>query len=156
MSKKFKSHFICYVCVKSYNIYKLHIMHLIQICYMHTYIYIHVYMKVYNILNKILYFYSSLSWIFFSSNWTHFNDLLHKTEYLRVGHLGVAQLVKHLPSARSWFQGPGIQPHVRFPAQRGVCFSLSLCLSALVVLSFSCCLSLSQINKIFKKKSTWG
>ena len=47
---------------------------------------------------------------------------------------------------RSWSQGPGIEPCIRLPAQRGVHFSLSLSLSAPLVLS-----SLSQINKIFKK-----
>ena len=28
---------------------------------------------------------------------------------------------------RSWSQDPGIKPHVEFPVQWGVCFSLSLC-----------------------------
>ena len=38
---------------------------------------------------------------------------------------------------------PGfIQPHFKLPAQQGVCFSLSLCLS-----SCSCSVSLSQMNK---------
>ena len=44
---------------------------------------------------------------------------------------------------RSWSQGSGMEPHIRFPEQ-GACFSLSI----LLVLSHS----LSQINKILKIK----
>ena len=41
----------------------------------------------------------------------------------------VAQSVKHLPSAQVMISGPGIRPHIRLPAQQGVCLSLSICLS---------------------------
>ena len=50
---------------------------------------------------------------------------------------------------RSWSQGPGIRPHIRLPAQEGVCFSSSLCpLPSAPALRHS----LSQINKYLKKK----
>ena len=49
---------------------------------------------------------------------------------------------------RSWSLGPEIKPLVRFLAERGVCFSLSL--SPLPMLCLS--LSLKWINKIFKKQ----
>ena len=55
-------------------------------------------------------------------------------------------LVKHLPLAQVVAQGPEIKSQVGLPAQQGVCFSLSLCPSPLLVLSFS------QINKILKTK----
>ena len=64
----------------------------------------------------------------------------------------VAQLVNHLPSAQvittgSWDRVPdGASCLAR------VCFSLSLCPSHLFVLS----LTLSQINKILKKKNASG
>ena len=51
----------------------------------------------------------------------------------------------------SWSQGPGIKPHVRLPAQGGVCFSLSLCPSSCL---YSPCLSLNWTNKkSLEKKS---
>ena len=43
-------------------------------------------------------------------------------------------------------QGPGIEPHGGLPAQRGACFSLSLCPTLSLVHAHT--LSLSQINKI--------
>ena len=52
----------------------------------------------------------------------------------------VAQLVKHLPLAQSWTRGPGMEPLIRLFAQRGACFSLSLCLPlSACVLSLSVC-----------------
>ena len=47
----------------------------------------------------------------------------------------VPQSVKHLPLAPYLTWGPGIEPCIGLPAQQGVCFSLSPCLSALLVLS---------------------
>ena len=39
---------------------------------------------------------------------------------------------------KSWSQGPGIEPCIRLAAQRGICYSLSLCLPLLLlVLSLS-------------------
>ena len=52
---------------------------------------------------------------------------------------------------RSWTQGPGIKPHVGFPAPWGVGFSLSLCLS-LPLLELSLSFYVKWINKqIFEK-----
>ena len=45
---------------------------------------------------------------------------------------------------RSWSQGPGMETWVGLPAQRGVCFFLSLCPSLCFIFSLS--------NKIFMKK----
>ena len=64
----------------------------------------------------------------------------------------VAQSINRLPSLRSWSPGPGIEPHIGFPAQWGVCFFLSLCPSTHAL---SLARSLSQINKkkyFFEKK----
>ena len=43
---------------------------------------------------------------------------------------------------RSWSQGPGMEPRIGLSAQRGVCFSLSLCLPLCLLV-----ISLCQINK---------
>ena len=51
---------------------------------------------------------------------------------------------------RSWSQSPGIKPCIGPPVQQGSCFSFSLCSISSLVLSHGC--SLSQINKILKKK----
>ena len=48
----------------------------------------------------------------------------------------------------SWSWGPGIEPHVGLPAQRGVNFSLCPRPNSLPLMLF-----LSQINKVFSKKS---
>lgn len=53
---------------------------------------------------------------------------------------------------RSWFQSPGIQPHIRLPAQQGVCFFLSFCPSSPLVSLPPLLHILSQINKILKKE----
>jgi len=66
------------------------------------------------------------------------------------GDACVAGLVKRLPSAQVRSQGPGFEPRVWLPAQRGVCFSL--CPSPGRVLT----LSLSQIKKKREHlNSTW-
>ena len=45
---------------------------------------------------------------------------------------------------RSWSQGPGIEAHIRLPAQKGVCFSLSFYCTPCCVLSLVFSLSLSN------------
>ena len=44
---------------------------------------------------------------------------------------------------RSWSRGPGIEPHSWVSAQRGACFSLSLCCSSPSPSAWLCSLSLS-------------
>ena len=59
---------------------------------------------------------------------------------------GVAQLVKHLPSIRSWSRSPGIKPPIRLPGQWGATSPLPTCPAC--ALSLSLC----QINKQNLKK----
>ena len=47
---------------------------------------------------------------------------------------------------RPGLQGPGIEPHIRLPAQGEACISLSLCLTPRLMFY------LKEINKILKKK----
>ena len=81
------------------------------------------------------------------------NDQNHQSKlslqnYFRGAPVGLSRLSVCL-QLRSCCQGSGIEPRIRLPAQRGTCFSLSLCLPlCLLVLSLSLC----QINKIFFKK----
>ena len=49
----------------------------------------------------------------------------------------VAPSVEHLPSAQAMLLGPVTEPHVRFPAQWGACFSLFPCFFPLLVLFLS-------------------
>ena len=53
---------------------------------------------------------------------------------------------------RSSSQGSGIEPHIKLPAQQGVCFSLSHCPSLIPALVLSFTPSLSNKIFIFVKK----
>ena len=64
----------------------------------------------------------------------------------------VAQLVKCLPSVQACSPGPGMEPHIGLPAQRGVRFSLSLCPSFQLLLSLLFSLTVSQIKALKKKE----
>ena len=66
----------------------------------------------------------------------------------------VAQLVKHLPSDQVMIPWSSDGALLGLPAQRGVCFSLSLSLCPSPKLMLSCFLSLSLkgINKNLKKR----
>ena len=66
--------------------------------------------------------------------------------HLKIPFLGAPWWIRWLNGClwlKSWSQSPGIKPHIRLPAQGGVCFSLWLSPSC----AFSVSPSISQINK---------
>ncbi len=79
----------------------------------------------------ICFFFSFSFWVSLAMVLINFNKLW---SFKKVSFRGAPEWLSWLSvclQLRSWSRGPGIEPHVRLPAQWGVCFSLLLSLCAL-------------------------
>ena len=80
--------------------------------------------------------------------------------YLRVGNEGARTWLSRLSiclQLRSWFQGPGIKPHIRLPAQPESVSSSPFAPPLLAHMhTCTCACTLSQTNKEKSKKKKWG
>ena len=68
-------------------------------------------------------------------------QIIHYIKKVKRQGAWVAQRLSVCLQLRAWSHGPGIEPHIRLPARRGACFSLS---HSPCLCSLSLCLSLSN------------